>query len=53
MNLLSNAVKFTSKGGYIKIVSKLILKKEDFTYPDRIDDEKILKNQNGHLEIVV
>jgi signal transduction histidine kinase len=39
MNLLSNAVKFTSKGGFIKIVSKLILNKKEFTYPEMINDE--------------
>ena len=39
MNLLSNAVKFTSKGGFIKIISKLILNKEEFTYPEMIDYE--------------
>jgi signal transduction histidine kinase len=33
MNLISNAVKFTQKEGYINIISKVINKKEDLTYP--------------------
>ena len=41
MNLLSNAVKFTQKVGSIKIVSKLVHKLNDFTYPEMITHEKI------------
>ena len=53
MNLLSNAVKFTQKGGLIKINSKLILRKEDFSYPDKITDDQLKKLKYGFLEVIV
>ena len=54
MNLLSNALKFTKKGGKIEIISKLINRLEDFSFPDLVNTEQLLNEQNnGLLEIIV
>ena len=42
MNLISNAVKFTQKGGFIKIFSKLVFKKEDFTFPENYYNDQVI-----------
>lgn len=39
LNLLSNALKFTKKGGKIEIISKLINRQEDFSFPDIVNTE--------------
>lgn len=47
-------MKFTKKGGKIEIISKLINRLEDFSFPDLVNTEQLLNEQNnGLLEIIV
>lgn len=45
LNLLSNALKFTKKGGKIEIISKLINRQEDFSFPDIVNTELLFNDQ--------
>ncbi len=47
-------MKFTKKEGKIEIISKLINRLEDLSFPDLVNAEKLLNEQhNGLLEIIV
>ena len=54
MNLISNGLKFTKNGGKIQIICKMVYEMNDFTHPEIVNCEKLLKNkENGLLEVIV
>ena len=52
MNLIGNSIKFSTNGGAIKVISKLIKSEDDLTIKDSQFSEAILKsNSTTFLEV--